>query len=188
MQASCYSHLLRLTLLERKRAANALTQIKKAINKLELCSETDFGEHHHTRSTEPYFYEAAYDYFEDSYAQSEDFTVSKETFKCKPLPNPIPVQENGLCHLSDISSCIENRKTSIGDSKSQSKQTIDSQAQRNKWSCSPRCKTLSDDEIATIVSLKNVFNNDIPDLRKALEECDKCPHVRSFKQEWHVLV
>ena len=33
-----------------------------------------------------------------------------------------------------------------------------------------------------------MFDNDIPDLREALEECDKCPHVRSFKQEWHVLL
>ena len=32
-----------------------------------------------------------------------------------------------------------------------------------------------------------MFDNDIPDLRKVLEECDKCPHVRSFRQEWHVL-
>ena len=73
------------------------------------------------------------------------------------------------------------------DRRSQSKGTTDSQAQTNQWSCSPRCKTLSDNEIATIVSLKNVFDSDIPDLRKELEECDKCPHVRSYKQEWHVL-
>ena len=32
-----------------------------------------------------------------------------------------------------------------------------------------------------------MFDSDIPDLRTALEECDKCPHVRSYKQEWHVL-
>ena len=25
-----------------------------------------------------------------------------------------------------------------------------------------------------------------PELRKDLEECDKCPHMHSFKQEWHV--
>ena len=78
-------------------------------------------------------------------------------------------------------------KTSTGESKSQSKETTDSRVQTYRWSCSPRCKTLSDNEIATIVGLKNVFDNDIPDLRKALEECDKCSHVRSFKQEWHVL-
>ena len=71
------------------------------------------------------------------------------------------------------------------DRRSQSKKSTDSQAQINKWNCSPRCKTLSDNEIATIVSLKNVFDSDIPDLRKALEERDKCPHVRSYKQEWH---
>ena len=179
------SHLVRLTLLERKRAANALLCIKKAINKLELGSEADFGERHHTSSRETYFYEAAYDYFEDCGGQSEGFTVSKNSFRCKPLPNP--VQENGLCHLSDISSCVKNMVTPGNDRRSQSKGTTDSQAQTNKWSCSPQCKTLSDKEIATIVSLKNVFDSDIPDLRKALEECDKCLHVRSYKQEWHVL-
>ena len=181
------SHLVRLSLLERKRAANALLQTKKAINKLELSSEADFGERYHTSSRETYFYEAAYDYFEDGHGQSEGFTAGNDTFKCKPLPNPIPVQENGQCHLSDISSCIKITKTPTGDSKSQTKETIDSQAQANKWSCSPRCKTLSDNEIGTVIGLKNVFDNDIPDLRKALEECDKCPHVHSFKQEWHVL-
>ena len=49
------SHLVRLSLLERKRAANALLQKKKAINKLELGSEADFGERHHTSSRETYF-------------------------------------------------------------------------------------------------------------------------------------
>ena len=102
------SHLVRLTLLERKQAVNALLQVKKSINKFELGSEVDFGERHHTGSRETYFYEAAYDYFEDCHGQSKGFTVSKTTFKCKPLPNPIPVQKNGQCHLSDISSCVKN--------------------------------------------------------------------------------
>ena len=127
------SHLVRLTLLESKRAANALLCIKKkAINKLELGSEADFGECHHTSSRETYFYEAAYDYFEDCRDQSEGFTVSKNSFRCKPLPNPIPVQENGLCHLSDISSCVKNMVTPGNDRRSQSKGTTDSQAQTNK--------------------------------------------------------
>ena len=85
------SHLVRLSLLECKRAANALLQIKKAINKLELGSEADFGECYHTSSRETYFYEAAYDYFEDCHGQSEGFSAGKDTFKCKPLPSPIPV-------------------------------------------------------------------------------------------------
>ena len=76
-------------------------------------------------------------------------------------------------------------KTPTGNS---SKETTDCQAQTNKWSCSPRCKTLSDNEIATTVSLKNVFDDDISDLRKELEECDECPHINSFKQKWHGLV
>ena len=180
------SHLVRLSLLERKRAVNTFLQVKRGINKLELGSEADFGKCYNTTSREPYFYEAAYDYFEGCNGQAKGFNVN--TFKCKALPNPIPVQENGHCHLSDISSCIKSTETPTGDSKSQSKGSTDSQTQTNKWSCSPRCKRLSDNEIATIVSLKNVFDNDIPDLRKVLEECDKCPHVHSYKQEWHVLV
>ena len=180
------SHLVRLSLLERKRAVNTFLQVKRGINKLELGSEADFGKCYHTTSREPYFYEAAYDYFEGCNGQAKGFNVN--TFKCKALPNPIPVQENGHCHLSDISSCITSTETPTGDSKSQSKGSTDSQTQTNKWSCSPRCKRLSDNEIATIVSLKNVFDNDIPDLRKVLEECDKCPHVHSYKQEWYVLV
>ena len=136
------SHLVRLSLLEQKRAANALLQKKKAINKLELGSEADFGESHHTSSKETYFYEAAYDYFEVChYSQSKGFSVNTHSYKCKPLSNPIPVQENGQCHLFDISSCV---KTSTGESKSQSKETTDSRVQLYRWSCSPRCKTLSD--------------------------------------------
>ena len=65
------------------------------------------------------------------------------------------MQENGQCHLSDIS-CVKNTKTPTGNSRCQSKETTDSQAQTNKWSCSPRCRTLLGNEIATIVSLKNV--------------------------------
>ena len=87
-----------------------------------------------------------------------------------------------VTYLIIISSCVKNMKTPGSDGKSQSKKTTDSQAQTNQWSCSPRCKTLSDNEIGIIVRLKNVFDNDIPDLRKALEECDKCPHVRSYNR------
>ena len=168
---------MRLSLLERERAVNTFLQTKNAIDKLELTSEVDFEECYHTTSREPYFYEAAYDEDLPCYGQS-GFIVNN---KCKPLPNPIPVKENGQCHLSDISSCVQSTKTQKG----QNKETTDRQVVTNKWSCSPRCKPLSDEGIATIV---NLFNADIPDLRKALEECDECPHIHSYKQEWHVLL
>ena len=58
---------------------------------------------------------------------------------------------------------------------------------KTAWTCSFRCKSLSGKDVATIVSLKQIFHNDIiPELRQSLEECDKCPHVHSFKQEWHI--
>ena len=33
-----------------------------------------------------------------------------------------------------------------------------------------------------------MFCDDVPDLRIALEECDECAHIHSYKQEWHVLL
>ena len=189
------SHLVRLSLLERKTAVTSLLRTKKAVSNLELDSEADFGGRNHTVSREPFFYEAAYDYFDNlsccipksqSSLYSNGFISRKTTFKCKPLPNPIPVQENGQCHLSDISNSINCRETLSGISKGQSKQTTDNQPKKHNWSCTPRCKSLTDKEVAKIVSLKNKSVNDVPDLRKALEECDECPHIQSFKQEWHV--
>ena len=101
-----------------------------------------------------------------------------------------PTEFAEIWYGSTIGSCVcqttNNSFKPTGNSNCQSKESTDSQAQTKKWSCSPRCKTLSDNEIATIIRLKNVFDNDIYDLRKVLEECDKCPHVPSFKQEWHV--
>ena len=56
------------------------------------------------------------------------------------------------------------------------------------WSCSPRCKSVSDKEVSIIVDLKHIFHRDISDLRQALEQCDECPHVHGYKQEWQVVV
>ena len=84
-------------------------------------------------------------------------------YKYKPLPSPmITVQENDQCHLLDIQSYVQGSKMCPGDkfSRRNSSSTED-QDQKIVWTCSSCCKSLSDKEIALIVSLKNIFYNDI---------------------------
>ena len=42
--------------------------------------------------------------------------------------------------------------------------TTEGQTQKVAWTCSFRCKSLSDKEVAMIVSLKQIFHDDIPEI------------------------
>ena len=50
------------------------------------------------------------------------------------------------------------------------------------WECSSRCKPVS---VQDIVDTKLLFEGNIPEMRKSLDELDQCPHTHTYKQEWH---
>ena len=181
------SHLVRLSLVERKKAVTTLLKVKKCMIELTLDSEADFGKRSHDPYREPYFYDAAYNFehLSERVKSSLQHNDGVHTYKYKPLPSPISVEENGQCHLSDIQCSVQGSKSCSADSRSNDS-TAEHQAQKIMWTCSFRCKSLSDKDVTKIVSLKQIFHSDIPELRQSLEECDECPHVRSYKQEWHI--
>ena len=65
---------------------------------------------------ETYFYDAAYN-FEHltiktfaNQQSDEDLANTEHTYKPRPLPSPIAVQENGKCYLLDIQCHVQSSK------------------------------------------------------------------------------
>ena len=50
------------------------------------------------------------------------------------------------------------------------------------WECSSCCKPVS---VQDIVDTKLLFEGNIPEMRKSLDNLDQCPHTHTYKQEWH---
>ena len=96
------SHLVRLSLVVRKKAVTTLLKVKKCMIELTLGSEADFGKRSHDTYREPFFYDAAYNFEHLNKRVKIQYDGKEHAYKCKPLPSPIAVQENGQCHLSDI--------------------------------------------------------------------------------------
>ena len=111
------SHLVRLSLLARKEAVTTLLKVKKNILELTLQNKADFGECKHEVCREPYFYDSAYN-FEHltiktvANQQGDDNLANTEhSYKPRPLPSPIVVQEDGKCYLFDIQCHVQSSKT-----------------------------------------------------------------------------
>ena len=76
--------LLNKALQLRKEHAGALLKTTRAVNSLNIKGRDDFGEECHTASSEPYFYDSAYQPVQRAYA--------------------IPIDENGRCVANEIGS------------------------------------------------------------------------------------
>ena len=147
----------------RKKYAGLLLSSIKHVKSIQLEAESDFGKGCHTRSTEPYFYEAAYLYVRDS---------------------PIPVNGEGECVVarahpesdsashpeSDSAAGAGNKQVPTGCAQDESDKKC------RKWECSAQCKPLTLFEDDAIVSFKASFSLPVEKVRQALAECDMgCP-------------
>ena len=146
----------------RKKYAGLLLNSIKYAKSIQLEAESDFGKGCHTRSTEPYFYEAAYLYVRDS---------------------PIPVNEEGECVVarahpeSDSAAGAGHKQVPTGCAQDESDKKC------RKWECSAQCKPLTLFEVDAIVSFKASFDLPVEKVRQTLAECDMgCPfgHYSKF--------
>ena len=102
----------------------------KCIKSIELKDIKDFGKGCHTRSTEPYFYEAAYQ------------PSSRTT--------PVPINEKGECVVA------KDLLLSVTGSDS-TKECVDSEKGSpscKKWECHNECRPLKLSEVEAIVSFR----------------------------------
>ena len=147
----------------RKKYAGLLLNSIKHVKSIQLEAKSDFGKGCHTRSTEPYFYEAAYLYVRDS---------------------PIPVNEEGECVVarahpeSDSASHPESDSATGAGHKQVPTGCAQDESDKKcrKWECSTQCKPLTVFEVDAIVSFKASFGLPVEKVRQALAECDMgCP-------------
>ena len=147
----------------RKKYAGLLLNSIKYAKSIPLEAKSDFGKGCHTRSTEPYFYEAAYLYVRDS---------------------PIPVNEEGECVVarahpeSDSASHPESDSATGAGCKQVPTGCAQDESDKKcrKWECSTQCKPLTLYEVDAIVSFKASFGLPVEKVRQALAECDMgCP-------------
>ena len=108
------------------------------------------------------------------HAESRDTFFADAAYIKADVPSPIAVQANGQCRLSDVkySKYPQQKSCSTGN---ETKEVL-------YWECSSRCKPVS---VQDIVDTKLLFEGNIPDMRKSLDELDQCPHTHTYKQEWH---
>ena len=118
-------------------------------------------------SSEPFFYDTGYRHLVDSSILKLDKKHRGLAF-IKPDLNheeyfdsgPIPIDENGKAHLF-----VSN----VGD-------------KVKRWSCSTMCRQISDKDVDAIVSITNIFQLPLVEVRESLENIDEgSPHGHHVK-------
>ena len=155
--------LVSKTLQARKQNAGFLFCSLKSIKSIKLNEESDFGKSCHTRSTEPFFYEAAYQH------------VVRDT--------PIPINERGECVVAEKIPCEPSENVASVDSDSAQTPQSDSVPKLcRKWQCHKECRPLSNSEIEAILDFRSSLGLSVEEAREALAKCDLgCPFVHSTK-------
>ena len=155
--------LVSKTLQARKQNAGFLFCSLKSIKCIKLNEESDFGKSCHTRSTEPFFYEAAYQH------------IVRDT--------PIPINGRGECVVAEEIPCEPSENVPSVDSDSAQTPQSDSVPKLcRKWQCHKECRPLSDSEIEAILDFRSCLELSVEEAREALAKCDLgCPFVHSTK-------
>ena len=145
----------------RKEHAGLLLGSLKSIKSIKLNEESDFGKSCHTTSTEPFFYEAAY-----------QPVVVRDT--------PIPINERGECVVAEEIPCEPSENVPSVDSDSAQTPKSDSVPKLcKKWQCHKECRPLS---VSEVDAIRSCLELSVEEAREALAKCDLgCPFVHSTK-------
>ena len=156
--------LVNKALQVRKEHAGLLLGSLKSIKSIKLNEESGFGKSCHTRSTEPFFYEAAY-----------QPVVVKDT--------PIPINERGECVVAEEIPCEPSENVPSVDSDSAQTPKSDSVPKLcKKWQCHKECRPLRVSEVDAILDFRSCLELSVEEAREALAKCDLgCPFVHSAK-------
>ena len=160
--AICRYAASRLMTLSSKLCEQHVKNLKyrvKVIN-MKLESKDDFGKCYHTTSSEPYFYEAAY----------------KHVFHSVPLDGNDEEREpqQTAMIVDNKGRCVPSAMQPFGSKK----------GKIFKWTCSSKCKDVTDSDCAANLSLKAEFKGPIEELCHVLQ--DDCPFMH-FKKLGHPL-
>ena len=139
---------------------------------MEISNKDDFGDTHHMASTEPYFYDSAY-----------------QLIKQQPA---LPVDKQGKCVVAEITIVKkqknkENKKASSSDGKPAANNNSNASNKKSKhkkntmeiWPCTSECKAVTESEVQS----QTIVDKTIDQLRQDLYTCDDgCPntHIETF--------
>ena len=150
--------------------AGMLIKYVRNINSQNISNREDFGKASHSSASESYYYDTACRHLHDSNTLVIDHNtrciksvVPQLTENEFIINKPIIIDEAGKAHLSEIFITSDGNKP-------------------KRWSCSVACRHVSDDDVNTIISLKEVFQKPLVNIRKSLQYIDEgCPHGHHVK-------
>ena len=165
------SILLESVLKNRIHKIGMLIRTVNSVSKYQLKYESDFGERYHTQYSEPYYYDSAYLFPDDT----------------KKINKAIPIDAYGKCHIAAL--VAEKSDKDDEDDEHQDEQQQASkkpEKQMLKWLCTDRCKLLTENDIKAIVEIRQYFDEPIKLLRQHLEDCDNdCPNYHYTRVNLH---
>ena len=107
------------------------------------------------------------DFGDGLHSKASEPVFYDSAYRVWPTDNPLPINEFGECVVAE--QVIVVKKAKDGD------------IPITKYKCGARCKPLTEDEVDSIVALKNVFDNPINDVVRGLSDCDQvCPNMHHY--------
>ena len=151
------SILLESVLKNRIHRIGLLISTVNSVRKYQLKDESDFGERYHTQYSEPYYYDSAYLFPDDT----------------KKIGKAIPIDSNGKCHIAALVAAKSDKDDDDDEHQDeQHDKNKKPEKQMLKWLCTDRCKLLTENDIKVIIEIRQYFDEPIKLLRQHLEDCN----------------
>ena len=146
--------LLNRVLKARKQSVGELLRCIRSVNALQMSCD-DFGESHHTASSEPFFYDQSYTIVKHTLAIVVD--DSDQSYAIVEHKSVIVVDDSGRCVIAEE----EGER--------------DAKTHRPKrWKCASECKLPTAMEAQCIMATKALFEKPVQTLREGLNGIDVC--------------
>ena len=165
------SILLESVLKNRIHKIGSLISTVNSVRKYQLKDESDFGERYHTQYSEPYYYDSAYLFPDDT----------------KKIGKAIPVHANGKCHITALVAAKSDKNDNDVEHQDEQQQANKKpEPQMLKWLCTDRCKLIMENDIKAIIEIRQYFDEPIKLLCQHLEDCDNdCPNYHYTRVNLH---
>ena len=159
----------------RRACAAELLGTIRSVKTVEISYKDDFGDTRHTVSTEPYFYDSAYQLVK----RQQALPVDKQG-KC--VVAEITIVEKNKHKENKKASSSEGKPAASNNSNASNKKSKDKKNTMEIWPCTSECKAVTESEVQSIVSLRQSFDKTIDQLRQDLYTCDDgCPNTHFEK-------
>ena len=153
--------LLNRVLKARKQSVGELLRCIRSVNALQMSCD-DFGESHHTTSSEPFFYDQSYTIVKHTPATVVD--DSDQSYAIVEHKSVIVVDDSGRCVIAEE----EGER--------------DAKTHRPKrCKCTSECKLPTETEAQCIMATKALFEKPVQTLREGLNGVDECSEHGHYK-------